>query len=194
MPAEAMRCPVGPFGFAVDLAPGEADSGDIEQDLPRLFAIVAQAAADRNTAIALFVDEVQYLAPEELGAVIVGCHEIAQRNLPFLFVGAGLPQVVALSGRAKSYAERLFDYPSIGPLDPADARAALLKPARGGCRLRARRREAADAGAGPTCSATSTGHVRAAGGDKLVPTSVLPFRSPADPARAATPLQSARRA
>ncbi len=128
--AKAFKVNVGPFGFGVDLAPGEADSGDIEQDLPRLLAIVAQAAADRNTAIALFVDEVQYLAAEELGAVIVGCHEIAQRNLPFLFVGAGLPQVVALSGRAKSYAERLFDYPAVGPLDPADARAALLKPAR----------------------------------------------------------------
>ena len=77
----------------------------------------------------LFIDEVQYLSSVELAAVIVACHEIAQRNLPFLFIGAGLPQVAALAGKAKSYAERLFDYPEIGPLEGRDARSALVKPA-----------------------------------------------------------------
>ena len=60
----------------------------------------------------------------------MACHEIAQRNLPLLFVGAGLPQVAALAGKAKSYAERLFDYPEVGPLDPEAARAAIVIPAR----------------------------------------------------------------
>ena len=128
--AKAFKVNLGPFGLSVDLAPGEADTGDIEQDLPRLLAAVAQAAADRDTAIALFVDEVQYLSAKELAAIIVACHETAQLGLPLLFVGAGLPQTVSLSGRAKSYAERLFDYPAIGRLEDADAEAALLKPAR----------------------------------------------------------------
>ncbi len=115
--------------FSVDLSPGEGDSGNLEQDLPQLLVALAEAAADRQTAIGLFIDEIQYLSPSELAAVIVACHEIAQRNLPFLFVGAGLPQVAALAGKAKSYAERLFDYPQVGALEPHDARAALLKPA-----------------------------------------------------------------
>ena len=89
-----------------------------------------RALADRHTAVGLFIDEVQYLSSSELAAVIVACHEIAQQNLPFLFVGAGLPQVAALAGKAKSYAERLFDYPEVGPLDGRDARLALEKPAR----------------------------------------------------------------
>ena len=77
--AKAFKVNLGPFGLSVDLAPGEADTGDIEQDLPRLLAAVAQAAADRNTAIALFVDEVQYLSAKELAAIIVACHESATR-------------------------------------------------------------------------------------------------------------------
>ena len=84
-------------------------------------AAIEEAAADRRTAVGLFIDEVQYLSSTELAAVIVACHEIAQQNQPFLFMGAGLPQVAALAGKAKSYAERLFDYPQVGPLDTHDA-------------------------------------------------------------------------
>jgi len=73
---------------------------------------------------------VQYLSPAELASLIVACHEIAQRNLPMFFVGAGLPQIPALAGNAKSYAERLFNYPEIGQLDPASARAAQVVPAK----------------------------------------------------------------
>ncbi|MDE0679326.1 MAG: AAA family ATPase [Gammaproteobacteria bacterium] len=127
--AAVFKVKAGDLEFSVDLAPGEGDSGNLEQDLPQLLVALAEAAAERRTAIGLFIDEVQYLSPTELGAVVVACHEIAQQNLPFLFVGAGLPQVAALAGRAKSYAERLFDYPQLGPLEAEDARAALLKPA-----------------------------------------------------------------
>ena len=90
---------------------------------------MAEAAAERQTAVGLFIDEVQHLSSSELAAVIVACHEIAQLNLPFPFVGAGLPQVAALAGKARSYAERLFDYPEVGPLESLDARLALEKPA-----------------------------------------------------------------
>ena len=128
--AKAFKVTVGDLELSVDLAPGEGDTGNLEQDLPRVLVAMAEAAADRRTAVGLFIDEVQYLSSTELAAVIVACHEVAQRNLPFLFVGAGLPQMAALAGKAKSYAERLFDYPEVGPLEGCDARLALVKPAR----------------------------------------------------------------
>ncbi|MCY4285469.1 MAG: AAA family ATPase [Thiotrichales bacterium] len=128
--ARAFKVSVGDLEFGMDLAAGEADTGYLEQDLPRLLVAMAEAAADRRTAVGLFIDEVQYLSSLELAAVIVACHEIAQRNLPLLFIGAGLPQVAALAGKAKSYAERLFDYPQVGSLEHFDARLALVKPAR----------------------------------------------------------------
>ena len=127
--AKAFKVTVGDFGFGVDVTQGEGDTGNLEQDLPPLLVATARAAAERETAVGLFVDEIQYLSSEELAAVIVACHEIAQENLPFIFMGAGLPQVAALAGKAKSYSERLFDYPEIGSLEAEDARAALVKPA-----------------------------------------------------------------
>ena len=128
--ANAFKVKIGDIEFSVEPAPGEGDSGNLEQDLPRLLMAVARAAAERRSAVGLFIDEIQYLSAVELAAVVVACHEIAQRNLPLLFIGAGLPQVAALAGRAKSYAERLFDYPEVGPLDSDAARAAIAKPAR----------------------------------------------------------------
>ena len=127
--ANAFKVRIGDIEFSVEPAPGEGDSGNLEQDLPRLLMAVAEAAAERRSAVGLFIDEIQYLSAVELAAVVVACHEIAQRNLPLLFIGAGLPQVAALAGRAKSYAERLFDYPEVGPLDSDAARAAIAIPA-----------------------------------------------------------------
>ena len=127
--AKAFKVRTGDLEFSVDFAPGEGDTGNLEQDLPQLLVATARAAAERQTAVGLFIDEVQYLSSEELAAVIVACHEVAQENLPLLFIGAGLPQVAALAGKAKSYAERLFDYPDVGSLEPDDARGALVKPA-----------------------------------------------------------------
>ncbi len=121
----------GEIGITLEAAPGKAESGNLEQDLPDLLLAVAESAADRGSGLVLLVDEVQYLSGEELAALIVACHEAAQRGLPLLLVGAGLPQIAALAGNAKSYAERLFTYPPIGPLDRAAARAALEIPARG---------------------------------------------------------------
>ena len=128
--ANAFKVKIGDIEFSVEPAPGEGDSGNLEQDLPHLLMAVAEAAAERRSAVGLFLDEIQYLSSVELAAVVVACHEIAQRNLPLLFIGAGLPQVAALAGKAKSYAERLFDYPEVGPLDPDAARAAIAIPAR----------------------------------------------------------------
>lgn len=116
------------IGIDIDPEPGVADSGDLEADLSALFLALGEAAADRGTAIALIIDELQYLSEEELSALIMAMHQISQRQLPVVLIGAGLPQLVALSGRAKSYAERLFQFPELGPLPPADAAAALQEP------------------------------------------------------------------
>ncbi len=129
--AAAFKVKVGDIEFGIEPAPGQADSGNLELDLPALLTAVAEVAAERDSAIGLFLDEVQYLSAVELAAVVVACHEVAQRNLPLLFVGAGLPQIAALAGNAKSYAERLFNFPQVGQLDPEAACAALVKPAEG---------------------------------------------------------------
>jgi hypothetical protein len=128
--ASAFKVKVGDIEIGVGQSRGEGDSGNLEQDLPDLLIAVCEAAEERKMALAIFLDEVQYLSPEELASLIVACHEVAQRNLPMFFVGAGLPQIAALAGNAKSYAERLFNYPEIGQLDPASARAALVVPAK----------------------------------------------------------------
>lgn len=125
----AFRVSAGEFEFGIDPERGLADTGVLQQDLPDMLIAVAEAAAAHNSAVGLFIDEVQYLSTEELAALIVSCHEAAQRGLPFLLIGAGLPQIAALAGNAKSYSERLFSYPEVGPLHPDAARAALERPA-----------------------------------------------------------------
>ena len=114
------------FGVSKDLV---ADSGDMERDLPELLSSVAEAASARGKSIGIFLDEVQYLTNAEMAAIVKSCHDSAQKNLQFIFVGAGLPQIAALAGEAKSYAERLFDYPEVGALDESSANIALVEPA-----------------------------------------------------------------
>ncbi len=109
---------------------GTADSGDLERDLPDLFVAAGEAARDNGTGIAFFIDEIQYLSQPDLAALIVAAHRVAQRQLPVVVIGAGLPLLPALSGDAKSYAERLFTYPTIGALKDNDAKLALAEPAR----------------------------------------------------------------
>lgn len=116
------------FGLDIDPEPGEADSGDLEVDLPNLFTAVAEAAEECDEAIALLIDEIQYLSEKELSALIMSMHRIQQKQLPFIFIGAGLPILTRLAGESKSYAERLFDFPEIGRLAPKDAARALIKP------------------------------------------------------------------
>jgi hypothetical protein len=108
---------------------GTADSGDLEADLPELFAAVGEAAKARGLAVALMIDEIQYLGARDMGALIMAMHRMQQDRLPVTMVAAGLPQVVGLSGQAKSYAERLFDFPRVDPLSPEDAARALVEPA-----------------------------------------------------------------
>ncbi len=113
-----------------DPEPGLADNGDLETDLQALFEVVGEAAAADNTCVAIFIDELQYVDEDELAALIVALHRASQRQSPIVMLGAGLPQVRGKMGRAKSYAERLFEFPEIGALTPEDARIAISKPAR----------------------------------------------------------------
>jgi hypothetical protein len=113
----------------VPAAKGRADSGDLELDLTELFGDVAAVAGDLGVGVALFVDEMQDIAPEELSAVCGACHEISQQSAPMLLVGAGLPHLPVALAASKSYAERLFRYVAVDRLAPADCRRALTVPA-----------------------------------------------------------------
>ena len=126
--ASAFKVTYGETSISVDPEAGIADSGSIESDLPELFIRVGEAAKAANKAWTLLIDEVQYLKEQDLAALIVAIHRVNQKGLPVLFFGAGLPQVAALSGNAKSYAERLFHYPAVGPLNDADGTLALRDP------------------------------------------------------------------
>jgi hypothetical protein len=116
------------YGLAYDPEHGVADSGNLETDLGALFEAVAEAAQDRKVGVALLIDEVQYLSTEELSAIIVAMHRMQQRQLPLVFIGAGLPTIPGLAGAAKSYSERLFSYPTIGALTQAESSEALADP------------------------------------------------------------------
>jgi hypothetical protein len=117
-------------GFDATPEPGLADNGDLEGDLTTLLEQVGRAARDGKTAVVLFIDELQYLPEEQFGALISALHRCAQNRLPLTVVGAGLPQLRGLAGDAKSYAERLFEFPVIDALKEAEAKLAIEKPAR----------------------------------------------------------------
>jgi hypothetical protein len=116
-------------GLDFEPEPGLADNGDLEHDLAALLETVGAAAQRAGTALVLFIDELQYVKEDELAALITGLHRTAQRKLPVSLVGAGLPSLRGRMGRAKSYAERLFEFPEIRELAAPAARQALVKPA-----------------------------------------------------------------
>jgi hypothetical protein len=126
--ASAFRVTYGDFEVGVEAAHGDAAVGDLDTDLPSLLMLVGQAAQAAERPVAIFIDEVQYLQKAELGALIGALHRVGQRNLPLLLVGAGLPQLAGLAGDAKSYAERLFDFPPIGALNADESRRAIREP------------------------------------------------------------------
>ena len=116
-------------GLDYEPEPGLADNGDLEVDLATLLEQVGSAAKAADTAVVLFIDELQYVEEPQMAALISAIHRCAQERLPLTIVGAGLPQLRGRMGEAKSYAERLFDFPEIGPLNPDDAREAIERPA-----------------------------------------------------------------
>jgi hypothetical protein len=126
----AVKVSIGDFTVGLDIEPerGSADSGDLEVDLPELLVAAAEAAEERKTAIAILIDEIQYLQQVELSALIMAMHKLQQHRLPLVLIGAGLPILPGLAGEAKSYAERLFSFPDIGPLSDTEVITALQDP------------------------------------------------------------------
>jgi hypothetical protein len=117
------------FGIELEKETGLADSGDLEADLTDLLVTLGEASKERGTALVLFIDELQYVPEDQLAALIAALHHINQAQLPVTMVAAGLPQLVGLAGRAKSYAERLFEFIPVDRLESEPARIALCKPA-----------------------------------------------------------------
>ena len=126
--ASIFKIDIGGVEIGVEPEPGLADSGDLQYDLPDLFEVIGQAAKAAGKGWILLIDEVQYLSGADLSALIVAIHRMSQEGLPVLLVGAGLPQVARLAGEAKSYAERLFIYPTVDALDQPSAIQAVEKP------------------------------------------------------------------
>jgi hypothetical protein len=122
-----------PGGFKaqidVETASGTADTGDPEGDLTTLLLEIGEVARAGGTGALFLLDEMQNLAPAALAAICMAFHRISQRALPVALVGTGLPQLPRLLREAKPYAERLFQYRSLGQLSDAAARRALLTPA-----------------------------------------------------------------
>ncbi|MEO5663471.1 MAG: ATP-binding protein [Nocardioides sp.] len=116
-------------GIDAPVVRGRADSGDIEIDLVELFTDVGGLAADVGKGIAVFIDEMQDLGPDDVSALCAACHEISQTGLPVIVVGAGLPHLPAVLSASKSYSERLFSYQRIDRLARDAADLALTAPA-----------------------------------------------------------------
>ena len=116
-------------GIDAPAVKGRADSGDVEIDLVELFTDVGGLAADEGKGIAVFIDEMQDLGPDDVSALCAACHEISQSGLPVIVVGAGLPHLPAVLSASKSYSERLFRYQRIDRLPREAADRALAAPA-----------------------------------------------------------------
>lgn len=135
--AFAVRDPAAPKGATQRWQPGievpakrgRADSGDLEIDLTELFVDAASLATDLGVGIALFVDEMQDVAPGDISALCAACHELAQTAGPLIIVGAGLPHLPTVLSASKSYSERLFRYVRIDRLERDAANYALAAPA-----------------------------------------------------------------
>lgn len=117
------------FTLDVESLRGYADSGVLGDDLTDLLTAVGEAAADQGRGVLLSVDEIQYLGHEEMGGLIAAVHRTVQLDLPVVLVGAGLPELLKMAGEAKSYSERLFEFPFINSLSEEDAAAAIALPA-----------------------------------------------------------------
>ena len=129
--AKSLKMKYQDIEVGLDFEPltGLADNGDLEGDLTALFVEIGQAAKAANTVLVIFIDELQYVKQDQFAVLISALHRCAQLKLPLTLVGAGLPQLLSLAGEAKSYAERLFDYPLVDKLESQAADDAIRKPA-----------------------------------------------------------------
>jgi hypothetical protein len=107
--AFSLRLPGGPeMSIDVDAVYGPADSGDLATDLAGLFVELGEVARDHGTGVLVTIDELHYVSVATLEALVMGLHRASQLRLPMTIAAAGLPNLAALTGEAKSYAERMF--------------------------------------------------------------------------------------
>lgn len=102
---------------------------NLTQSLTDVFCTIGEAAGKAETPICFFIDEIQYMKSNELGALIAALHRANQLGYPVMIVGAGLPKIYSMLSEEKSYSERLFIYKEIGSLEETQAREAIEKPA-----------------------------------------------------------------
>lgn len=128
--AKALKVKYADLEVSVDLEAGEEPlTGDLEIDLGEVLEVLGEAARARSSAVGLMIDEIQYVPEDQLAALLAALHRVNQRQLPIILFGAGLPQILGTTGRAKSYAERLLHFVQVDRLSPEDARVALCRPA-----------------------------------------------------------------
>lgn len=130
---QVMVTPAGEISASVggvDPVEGMADSGNLADDLTDVFVALGHAAQEHGKGVVFIIDEVQFLDLPQFEALIAALHKSVQRRLPITLVAAGLPQLPELAGEAKSYAERLFRFPTVGSLPRQEASKALVEPAR----------------------------------------------------------------
>jgi hypothetical protein len=124
--------PSGTYSFGFDVAPtaGVADTGELEHDVFDLLQELGRTARDLGMGVLLAVDELQSAPKGDLNALNVALHNLGQdaRPVPVSFIGTGLPSLPAVLSDATSYAERLYDYRTIGLLADSEARDALAHP------------------------------------------------------------------
>ncbi|MBK7940197.1 MAG: ATP-binding protein [Lewinellaceae bacterium] len=121
---------VGDVSIDLEKMTGWGDSGNFESDLVDLVESIGQAAKEYQKFVCILIDETQYIDERSLAALIAANHNVSQSNLPIVFICAGLPQILALTGDAKSYAERLFEFVKINGLSRMETMEAIVGPAR----------------------------------------------------------------
>ena len=121
---------VGPEGFGLEVDLRKANEGTLTADLTDLFLELGTTARQKEGGVIFFLDEIQFVDEVQYRAMISALHRANQKRLPISAAAAGLPQIPRLTGEARSYAERLFDFPTIGNLHDAAAATALVEPAR----------------------------------------------------------------
>lgn len=120
----------GPDGFGLEVDLQDVNEGVLTADLTDLFLEVGSAAQGKGCGVIFFLDEFQFAEEMHFRALISALHRCNQKALPISAAAAGLPQIPRLTGEARSYAERLFDFPTIANLDGEAATSALTEPAR----------------------------------------------------------------
>lgn len=116
------------INVGTDRSDHRSNSGVLEIDLEELVADLAPALNRNDSALAIFVDEMQDLDADLLTALLAVQHKAGQRDWPFYVIGAGLSTLRRTLAEARSYSER-FALREVGALSTDLAREAVVKPA-----------------------------------------------------------------